>query len=108
MRSACPSSTAGGREDRCGLFAYPPRCVEVDGEVRCSQAGEDDKESGSFIAWLGGLRDAILAPPICGEVPVKGVESLDRVIPRSSDQHDGSAAIEAATDNQGSVELGAR
>jgi len=44
----------------------------------------------------------------CGEAPVKDTESLDRVIPRTPDQQQGSAAHEGATDNQGSVELGAR
>lgn len=35
---------------------------------------------------------------------MEDAETLDRVIPRSSDQHDGSAAIEGLTDKNGYVE----
>ncbi len=41
----------------------------------------------------------------CGELPVKDTESLDRVIPRASGQHDGSDPHGVLVDNHGSVNL---
>ncbi len=76
---------------------------------RMNEEGHHDRARGArdVAAHLGGWAPRA-GHRSCGEVPVKGTENLDRVIPRSPDQHDGPGAIEGATDNRGSVEWGAR